>query len=149
MCSLTYVQAVRKRWQGCVAHGKFSMQMRWLIRAKYKSEKPGEYLCLLSEDPPKPLYLASPPSTPRPLLLPRDRHRNGPSSRSLVPLATPYRASRYAASSIESINSSSKYPTVSIMVIAPTGCSRGKREISESWFIQKDAILSYRGGFWP
>lgn len=29
------------------------MQMRSLIRAKYKSEKPGEYLCLLSEDPPK------------------------------------------------------------------------------------------------
>lgn len=28
------------------------MQMRSLIRAKYKSEKPGEYLCLLSEDPP-------------------------------------------------------------------------------------------------
>lgn len=26
------------------------MQMRSLIRAKYKSEKPGEYLCLLSED---------------------------------------------------------------------------------------------------
>lgn len=26
--------------------------MRSLIRAKYKSEKPGEYLCLLSEDPP-------------------------------------------------------------------------------------------------